>query len=137
LWIIPTNPWRRLKMPLGISVRVWRLRRRRMGDGGWVGMLFGSYLGETFRRHHGGEWGVCMDMPALRFGEGNICFPWQRVLKRLRNGEEDSVYIWYMAMVRLITNGSAEGEGVKLTVRTLEATPPPRRKSLLSRLFGK
>lgn len=52
-------------------------------------MLFGSYLGETYRRNHGGQWGLSNGMPALAIGSGYTSYPWSRVFKRLTNGEEE------------------------------------------------
>ena len=62
--------------------------------------IFGSYLGESFRRSHGGEWGIADGSPALRTPSGVVCFPWLRVLKRLRNGFEDNVLHWYQYLLK-------------------------------------
>ncbi|MGO9110751.1 MAG: hypothetical protein ACLP9L_16135 [Thermoguttaceae bacterium] len=57
----------------------------------------GSYVGEVIRRHIGGEWfGNDSDTRAeisveLRLPDGSICWPVQRVMKRLKNGTEDGI----------------------------------------------
>lgn len=56
---------------------------------------FGSYLGETIRRVHGGDW--CFDAKhELHYEVGGIkIFPFAKVRKRFLNGEEDSLGFFY------------------------------------------
>lgn len=56
---------------------------------------FGSYLGETIRRVHGGGW--CFDPKhELHYEVGGIkIFPFAKVRKRFLNGEEDSLGFFY------------------------------------------
>ena len=57
----------------------------------------GCYVGEVVRRSKGGEWyGDDADPEVelnaeLRLADGSVCWPIQRVMKRLRNGAEDSI----------------------------------------------
>ncbi|MFE5138350.1 hypothetical protein ACFRDV_11810 [Streptomyces fagopyri] len=57
----------------------------------------GTYVGETVRRTRGGTWGADGDGPtaemniALHLPDGSIIWPVQRVVKRFRNGPEDSI----------------------------------------------
>ncbi len=57
----------------------------------------GCYVGEVLRRTLGGEWhGDDADPQAevnveLHLPDGSICWPVQRVMKRLMNGAEDSI----------------------------------------------
>ncbi|MER8528652.1 hypothetical protein [Mesorhizobium sp. M0145] len=57
----------------------------------------GSYCGEVLRRELGGHWLTNDDDPegeinaALEVGSGVTCWPMQRVMKRLRSGEDDLV----------------------------------------------
>jgi hypothetical protein len=63
--------------------------------------MFGSYVGEVMRRHHGGEWGLVeMDgqrFPGIMFGT-TTCWPWARVHNRLTVGPEDNVWHYYQSM---------------------------------------
>jgi hypothetical protein len=58
---------------------------------------FGSYLGETMRHLHGGDWcynedlGVHLDVA----GKDIKVFPFNKVRKRFLNGEEDSLEFFY------------------------------------------
>jgi hypothetical protein len=58
----------------------------------------GAYVGEVLRRLHGGHWqGNDEDSEgeinvAVVFPDGSTIWPVQRVMKRLRNGAEDSIY---------------------------------------------
>lgn len=60
-------------------------------------LSFGSYLGETIRRVHGGDWGfspehgIHLDVGGL----GIKIFPFAKVEKRFVNGEEDSLGYFY------------------------------------------
>lgn len=69
-----------------------------------VATMFGSYLGETFRRCHGGEWGLSNGSPALSAPTGLVCYPWMRAFKRLKSGFEDNVLHWYHHLVEHGTN---------------------------------
>lgn len=65
---------------------------------------FGSYIGEVFRKNHGGEWGTITDggnsYPGMRWQEKDTLFwPWGRVHKRLVEGGENNVWLYYKALV--------------------------------------
>lgn len=71
-----------------------------------VGKMFGGYLGEVFRKHHGGEW-LIEEIPGspgpvitLRHSGGGKFFPPAKVYGRLTNGDEDNVWIFYQVLVR-------------------------------------
>ena len=57
----------------------------------------GAYLGETVRHSLGGTWEADDEDPhsemniALRLPDGTVIWPVQRVIKRFRNGPEDSI----------------------------------------------
>jgi hypothetical protein len=57
----------------------------------------GTYVGETVRQALGGAWAADGDGPtaemniALHLPDGSIIWPVQRVIKRFRNGPEDSI----------------------------------------------
>lgn len=100
-----------------------------------VAKMFGSYIGEVFRKHHGGEWGLISlgddAIPGIKASR-NMFWPWGRVEKRLANGPEDNVWHYYQIMVQKQT-----GEHGKILFSTPPARPPdpPAKKSLLGKLF--
>lgn len=66
--------------------------------------MFGSYIGEVYRKNHGATWGLVeMDggrFPGLRAESSDTTFwPWARVRKRLVNGAEDNVWHYYTALL--------------------------------------
>jgi hypothetical protein len=96
--------------------------------------MMGSYLGETFRRNHGGEWGVSEgNTPTLSFGSDYKSFPWIRVYKRLINGEEDNVYDWYHGMIQYTLSGSSSSPSQSPLKQGLPIST--QKKGFLSRLF--
>lgn len=106
--------------------------------------MFGSYLGETYRRTYGGEWGISPDgQPSFRSPGGLVCFPWTRVYKRITNGEEDNVLHWFEYLVK---NGGSLPESPPpqpsvpppLPTNTKPPHPPspPKSKGFFSRFFG-
>lgn len=60
----------------------------------------GSYVGEVIRRHNGGQWQGDDSDPqaeiniAIRLQSGTILWPMQRVMKRFKNGVEDSIWVY-------------------------------------------
>jgi hypothetical protein len=66
--------------------------------------MFGSYVGEVFRRNHGANWGVItLDsdrFPGMKTARDGVEFwPWGRVKNRLINGPEDNVWHYYKVLV--------------------------------------
>ncbi len=65
----------------------------------------GSYVGEVIRRHKGGQWQGDDNDPqgemniAIRLRSGTILWPVQRVMKRFKNGAEDSIWVYGVASV--------------------------------------
>ncbi len=55
----------------------------------------GSFLGECIRRSHGGEWVEADSSWAIRFSEGNLAYPFNKVRKQLQHGPEDSVLSFF------------------------------------------
>jgi hypothetical protein len=74
---------------------------------------FGSYLGETIRRLHGGDW--CFNEEnGLHLDVGNLglkIFPFAKTEKRFLNGEEDSLEFYY-AFIRFKIEEARRGENV-------------------------
>ncbi|MFC5430792.1 hypothetical protein ACFPTO_18605 [Paraburkholderia denitrificans] len=65
---------------------------------------FGSYVGEVYRRNHGGERGIATlgesRFPALRSDSGTIFWPWARAFKRITEGAQDNVSDYYSALLK-------------------------------------
>lgn len=63
-----------------------------------------GYVGEVLRRNLGGEWCVDEKDPMaevnirLEFSPGNVCWPGQRVIKRFKHGESDSIAVYGLGM---------------------------------------
>jgi hypothetical protein len=62
--------------------------------------MWGSYLGEVYRKNHGAAWGRVtrgdQSFPGMRGTSGVLFWPWGRVENRLRNGPEDNVWHYYL-----------------------------------------
>jgi hypothetical protein len=62
--------------------------------------MWGSYLGEVVRRRFGGEWSV-ETYPGKQFATltlsigGNKLFPTMKVHRRLTQGEDENVWVFY------------------------------------------
>lgn len=93
--------------------------------------MFGSYVGEVYRLHNGCEWGwVCVGEDrwvGIRQPSGGLCWPWERVQKRLLAGPEENVWHYY----HLVMLGKGDGPTDKLSQRTED------KPSLFRRFFGR
>lgn len=64
----------------------------------------GAYVGEVIRRQHGGEWRGNDGDPEgeinleLHLPGGSVIWPVQRVMKRFRNGPEDGLFAYGLAV---------------------------------------
>jgi hypothetical protein len=71
-----------------------------------VAKMFGGYVGEVFRKHHGGEWVLepapTASGPVLTVvhPDGGRFFPPAKVHKRIVNGPEDNVWVFYQVLTR-------------------------------------
>ena len=66
--------------------------------------LFGSYVGEVYRKNHGGSWGIVElngeQFPGFKAQNVDSTFwPWGRVRNRLMNGAEDNVWHYYCQLI--------------------------------------
>ena len=63
---------------------------------------FGSYIGEVYRKYHGGAWGIVElggeEFPGIQSANGVRFWPWSRVYKRLVDGAENNVWHYYQSM---------------------------------------
>lgn len=86
----------------------------------------GAYIGEVVRREKGGDWSCDDTDPQaeinaeLQLSDGTTCWPVQRVMKRFKNGAEDGIAIWAIAL------------GLEVGA----PAPPASRKGFFARLFG-
>jgi hypothetical protein len=70
-----------------------------------VAKMFGGYVGEVVRRHHGGEWVLDEEtysehaVIAIHHPSGKL-FPSAKVHMRLINGDEDNVWVYYQVLTR-------------------------------------
>jgi len=64
---------------------------------------FGSYVGEVYRRNHGGDWGMVslngQKFPGLRTKAGTNFWPWARVANRITDGNENNVVDYYRTLI--------------------------------------
>jgi len=63
-------------------------------------ILFGSYLGEAIRLTLGGEWAEREGQWFIKFGDADINV-FNKVHKRLLNGEEDSLGYFYQMLKKM------------------------------------
>jgi len=62
----------------------------------------GSYVGEVYRKHHGGEWGIVQlgvdQFPGMQADKGVEFWPWGRAYQRLVKGPEDNIWHYYLRL---------------------------------------
>jgi hypothetical protein len=79
-------------------------RQRPQEDRIWtLAKTFGSYLGEVFRRAHGGDWGMVTladrTFPGVRCEPKDVTFsPWIRAHQRILCGPGDDVCSYYRSL---------------------------------------
>ncbi|NML35086.1 hypothetical protein [Paraburkholderia antibiotica] len=65
---------------------------------------FGSYVGEVYRRNHGGEWGMVTlggnRFPGLQTASGTNFWPWARAFNRITKGSENNIADYYGALLK-------------------------------------
>lgn len=65
--------------------------------------MFGSYVGEVYRKNHGGAWGMITNdggsMPGVQGENGILFWPWARVEKRMRQGSDESILDYYLYLL--------------------------------------
>ena len=62
--------------------------------------MFGSYIGEVYRKNHGAAWGMVNmngeSFPGLKADlDGTLFWPWGRTRNRLVDGAENNVWHYY------------------------------------------
>ena len=96
------------------------------------GKMFGSYVGEVYRKRHGGVWGmVTLDgqtFTGMQAPSGTNFWPWGRAQNRIVNGPEDNIWHYYQILV---------GKGRPATASPALAPPEQQQeKPWWKRLFG-
>ncbi len=77
-----------------------------------IAIAYGAYIGEVFRREFGGTWSKGevlgqQDVLALQFTPQNMVFPPGKVWKRLHEGEEDNVWVFYQVIRKKLEDSGA------------------------------
>ena len=60
--------------------------------------IYGSYLGEVLRKHAGGEWVITDAGVSLTKADAQV-WPAAKVYKRLTNGAEDNVAVYFKVLL--------------------------------------
>jgi hypothetical protein len=71
----------------------------------------GGYVGEVFRRNHGGEWGWVTGatgdrFPGMRAPSGQMFWPSGRARNRLADGPENNIWDYYQMLVEAETQAA-------------------------------
>ncbi|MFC3625306.1 hypothetical protein ACFOKJ_03985 [Vogesella amnigena] len=68
-----------------------------------VAKAFGSYVGEVYRKNHGGSWGIFslngQQYPGLQATSGVNFWPWGRAHNRIFQGPENNIADYYRALL--------------------------------------
>src|SRR4051794_33489862 len=72
------------------------------------GNAYGCYVGEVFRKYHGGGWGIARyfpeDVPVLQVGTGGaIISPCTQARARITNGDGENLWGYYEALRSAVT----------------------------------
>ncbi len=92
------------EIPRGFFARLLR-KGPSQDDIATICKMYGGYVGEVIRRTGGGEWALDTEVSpgetviSLRKGEGCI-FPPAKIHKRLLNGPEDNVWIYFQVLMK-------------------------------------
>jgi hypothetical protein len=94
--------------------------------------LFGSYVGEVFRRNHGAAWGM-VSLQGQTFqglkadGSAGLFWPWGRAQQRLIGGAENNIWDYYQVLL--------ERNGSNVT-NPPQPSSPRSQQSWRGKLFG-
>ena len=75
---------------------------------------YGAYMGEVFRRHHGGEWGIDNrdpEAPAfeVKYENSGMAFP-SRVFHRIMGGDENNICEYYQDLLISLVQPTTDKE---------------------------
>lgn len=83
---------------------IMRLFKKRPSDDNLWGIaeMYGGYIGQTYRKHFGGDWDVRDDVPlsdgpVITFSTlgGDSFFPVSKVWRRIKNGDDNNIKKYY------------------------------------------
>ena len=81
--------------PKGFIAKLFR-KQPAENDVQTVCKMLGSYLGEVYRQHKGGEWQINHEHQAIGLLDGeNWIFPLAKVYKRITNGKKDDLNLFF------------------------------------------
>lgn len=86
-------------------------------------LAYGSYLGETIRTLHGGDWCHSDEMGFHLDIGGMKVFPFAKIRRRFLNGKEDSLGLFYQVIWTELSRRQNPFE--EIPVKPPAATPPP------------
>lgn len=70
--------------------------------------VFGSYIGEVYRRNHGGQWGLVtlgdQRFPGMQSEGGTRFSPWAKTYNRITQGSEDNIVSYYDVLLTMPGN---------------------------------
>lgn len=96
--------------------------------------MFGSYLGETYRKNYDAIWGMVtlqdQTFPGMENRAGTRFWPWGRVRNRLVEGKENNVWHYYKDLI------PDSGKSIDLGKDDLKDAKNDRKKSWVKRIFG-
>ncbi|WP_413191923.1 hypothetical protein [Pararobbsia alpina] len=66
--------------------------------------VFGSYVGEVYRRNHGGQWGIVTlggeHYPGMQTAAGTDFWPWGRAFDRIKKGADEDIAAYYSVLLK-------------------------------------
>lgn len=66
---------------------------------------YGSYVGEVYRRNHGGQWGLAnlngQKFPGFLTKNRTSFWPWARAFNRIIQGPENNIADYYQALLKI------------------------------------
>ena len=69
-----------------------------------IAKIFGSYIGEVFRKNHGGQWGMVelngQRLPGMQSLAGTLFWPLIRARNRMVNGDGENVWDYYQELIK-------------------------------------
>ena len=69
----------------------------------WIfAKAFGSYVGEIFRKTHGGTWGMVtldgQEFPGMQDEHTHLFWPWGRAYQRIVEGPQNNIHHYYLSI---------------------------------------
>jgi hypothetical protein len=98
-----------------------------------LGKMFGSYVGEVYRRNHGATWGMVTingeSFPGLNaLNSDGLFWPWGRANNRIANGFEDNIWHYYQFLVQKYDPNNSQPSSWD--------NKPPEKKPWWKKLWG-